>query len=319
MRIAEHLELSKKMTKPQFSFEIVPPPRGRSVQDIIEIVTKLEAVHPRWIDVTAHASEATYLEREDGSIEKKIYKKRPGTMGICGIIQNRFKIDTVAHLLCLGFTKEETEDALIELHYTGVHNLLALRGDGPNYKKEIDKSRRMNYFASDLVDQVVSMRKGEFLTAVDAASSMDFCVGVAGYPEKHFEAANLKTDILNLKKKVDAGAEYIMTQMFFDNKKYFEFVDQCREAGIKVPIVPGLKLVKSKNQLVNLAKNFYVDFPEELVSLIEKHPDKVPAIGREWAQKQAVELIQNKVPVVHFYIMNDADGVLEVVKNINNK
>lgn len=319
MRVIEHIEVSKKLAKPQFSFEIIPPPRGRTIQDIIEIVTQLEAIHPRWIDVTAHASEANYFEKEDGRIEKKIYKKRPGTMGICGVIQNRFKIDTVAHLLCLGFSKEETEDALIELHYMGVHNILALRGDGSNFKKEIDSHRSINIHASDLVSQVIAMRKGEFINAIDQTSSMDFCVGVAGYPEKHFEAANLKTDIQNLKKKVDAGAEYIVTQMFFDNTKYFEFVDQCRSAGITVPIVPGLKLVHSKKQLVSLAKNFYIDFPDELVSQIEKNPDQVKSIGHEWALKQSLELIKEGAPILHYYIMNNADDVLSVIKKILQK
>jgi methylenetetrahydrofolate reductase (NADPH) len=314
MRVPEHIEIAKKLGRPQFSFEIVPPPRGRSIQDIIEIATKLEPVEPRWIDVTAHASEATYNEKADGSIERKVYRRRPGTMGICGVIQNRFKIDTVAHLLCQGFTKEETEDALIELHYTGVHNVLALRGDGPNYKKEVNKSRGINQFASDLVGQIVDLRKGHFVNAVDEGGALDFCVGVAGYPEKHFEAANLKTDILNLKKKVDAGGEYVMTQMFYDTQKFFEFEQQCRDAGITVPIIPGLKIIKSKNQLVSIAKNFYVDFPEELVSQIELNPDKVPAVGIEWAKKQTQELISAGYPVVHFYIMNDTDNVLQVVK-----
>lgn len=297
-----------------FHLKLCRLPRGRSIQDIIEIATKLEPLEPRWIDVTAHASEATYNEKSDGSIERKVYRRRPGTMGICGVIQNRFKIDTVAHLLCQGFTKEETENTLIELHYTGVHNVLALRGDGPNYKKEVNKSRGINQFASDLVHQIVDLRKGHFVNAVDEGAALDFCVGVAGYPEKHFEAANLKTDIINLKKKVDAGAEYVMTQMFYDNQKFLEFVDLCVDAGITVPIIPGIKIIKSKNQLVSIAKNFYVDFPEELVSQIEQNPDKVPAVGIEWARKQTQELIHAGFPVIHFYIMNDTDNVLQVVK-----
>lgn len=315
MRVTEHIEIAKKLGRPQFSFEIVPPPRGRSVQDIIEIVTKLEPIHPRWIDVTAHASEATYTEKSDGSIERKVYRRRPGTMGICGIIQNRFKIDTVAHLLCQGFSKEETEDALIELHYMGVHNVLALRGDGPNYKKEISKSRSINQYASDLVEQMIDLRKGHFVNSVDEGAALDFCVGVAGYPEKHFEAANLKTDIANLKKKVDAGGEYIMTQMFYDNKKFFEFVDQCRQAGITCPIIPGIKILKSKNQLISIAKNFYVDFPDEMVQLIEKNPDRVTEVGIDWAKNQAAELLKEGYPVIHFYIMNDTENVLQVVKS----
>lgn len=314
MRIPEHIAIAKKLGRPEFSFEIVPPPRGRSVQDVIDIVNRLEPFGPRWIDVTAHAAEATYSEKADGSVERKAYRRRPGTMGICGIIQNRFKIDTVAHVLCKGFSKQETEDALIELNYMGVHNVLALRGDGPNYKKEISPNKQVNQFASDLVLQIAGLKRGEFIHSTDSASSLDFCVGVAGYPEKHFEAANLKSDIQFLKKKIDAGAEYVTTQMFYDNSKFFEFRDLCESAGINVPIIPGIKILRSKSQLSNIAKNFYVDFPEELVNLVEKSPDKAEEIGCDWAMKQTKELFESGCPVVHFYIMNDTESVIKVIK-----
>ena len=311
MKVTQHLELAKD---PLFSYEIVPPPRGRSVQDIIDIVEALKPVRPAWIDVTAHSSSAYYNEREDGSIERKIYKKRPGTIGICGIIQNRFQIDTVVHLLCLGFSKEETEDALLELNFLGIHNILALRGDGPNYKKELSKNRSANYYASDLVEQVKALNSGKFLDEIEGGSKFDFCVGVAGYPEKHFEAPNLKLDLVNLKKKVDAGADYVVTQMFFDNKHYFEFVRQAREAGITVPIIPGIKVLKNPTQLVSVPKNFYIDLPDPLVEAVTKDPKNVAHIGKEWATEQVRGLLEGGAPCVHFYIMNDTNTVVDIVK-----
>lgn len=313
MKVTEHLDRAQN---PLFSYEIVPPPRGRSVKDIIDIVEALIPLNPPWIDVTAHASAAYYHEKEDGSIERKIYKKRPGTIGICGIIQNRFKIDTVAHLLSLGFSREETEDALLELNFLGIHNVLALRGDGPNYKKELHKSRTQNSFASELVEQVRDMNKGIFLDDIEGCSTFNFCIGVAGYPEKHFEAPNLKLDVQNLKKKVDAGADYVVTQMFFDNNHYFEFVKLAREAGITVPIIPGIKVLKNTTQLVSIPKNFYIDFPDELVETVTKDPKHVVEIGKNWASKQVEGLLASGVPGVHFYIMNDTNTIVDIVKKV---
>ena len=311
MKVIEHLD---KATETLFSYEIVPPPRGRSVQDIIDIVEAIEPFNPPWIDVTAHSAGAFYNEKADGTIERKIIKKRPGTIGICGIIQNRFKIDTVAHLLSLGFTKEETEDALIELNFLGVENILALRGDGPNYNKKVDSGRSCNYYASDLVDQISDIRQGKFMTEISGARPLDFCTGVAGYPEKHFESPNMKTDISFLKNKIDLGADYITSQMFFDNQKYFEYVKTCREVGINVPIIPGIKILKSVKQLQSLPRNFYIDFPEELVNEVMENQDHVVEIGIKWAMKQTEELISSGVPAVHFYIMNDTQSVLKIVK-----
>lgn len=311
MKVIEHIE---KANDTLFSYEIVPPPRGRTVQDIIDIVEALVPYNPPWIDVTAHAAGAFYNEKSDGTIERKIYKKRPGTMGICGIIQNRFKIDTVAHILSLGFTKEETEDALIELNYLGVHNVLALRGDGPNYNKKVDTGRSCNHYASDLVEQLADCKAGKFINEISGARPLDFCVGVAGYPEKHFEAPNMKSDLFYTKKKIDSGAEYITTQMFFDNQPYYDYVNLCREEGINVPIIPGLKIIKSVKQLQTLPRHFYIDFPDELVDEITENPDHVKEIGIRHAMKQAEGLLNFGVPCVHFYIMNDTESVLEVVK-----
>lgn len=313
MKVIEHIERAKGKD-PLFSYEIVPPPRGRTVQDIIDIVSALKPLDPPWIDVTAHASEAYYQEKDDGTIERKIFKKRPGTIGICGIIQNRFGIDTVAHLLSLGFTREETEDAIIELNFLGIHNVLALRGDGSNYKKIISKDRTVNHYASELVEQISSMNQGKFLESNSDCQAFNIGIGVAGYPEKHFEAPNLKLDIQNLKKKVDAGADYIVTQMFFNNQKYFDFVKLCREAGITVPIIPGLKVLKNINQLSSLPKNFYIDLPDDLTDAITKDPKNAPAIGKEWTIKQVEGLLSAGVPNVHFYIMNDTETIVDIVK-----
>ena len=313
MKIIEHLDQAKD---PLFSFEIVPPPRGRSLKDILDVVEALVPLNPSWIDVTSHSSSIQYKEDIDGTIKKKTFRKRPGTMGICGVIQNRFKIDTVAHVLCLGFTREETEDALIELNYLGIHNILALRGDAPNFQKEVQRGRTSNFFASDLVTQIGALKRGEFLDQIDETHPLEFCVGVAGYPEKHFESPCLKTDIENLKRKIDAGAEYVVTQIFYDNKKYFEFVAKCRDAGIHVPIIPGLKVLRSTSQLRNISKSFYIDLPEALVDEVTQSPEHVAEIGKRWTEKQTRELLEAGVPSVHMYVLNDVQTVSEIVRKV---
>lgn len=311
MKVIDHIKNAKN---PLFSYEIVPPPRGSSVQDIISIVEMLAPFDPAWIDVTSHSSTTHYQEKSDGTILKRTLRKRPGTLGICGIIQNRFKIDTVAHILCLGFTREETEDALIELGFLGIENVLALRGDAPNFIKTPRPDRTVNEFTSDLVRQIQDLNAGRFLDEINDSSSLNFCVGVAGYPEKHFEAPSLKADIQNLKRKVDAGAEYVVTQMFFENEKYFNFVKECRAAGIAVPIVPGLKILKTANQLRSIPKNFHCDFPDELVEEVQKNPEHVVEIGKQWAHRQVEGLLAFGVPSVHFYVLNDANSVVDVVR-----
>ncbi|MCY4644231.1 MAG: methylenetetrahydrofolate reductase [Bacteriovoracales bacterium] len=311
MKIIEHIDRAQG---PLFSYEIVPPPRGRTVKDLTNIVKSILPYRPSWIDVTAHGPAAFYHERQDGLTERRVYKKRPGTIGICGIIQNRFQIDTVAHLLCLGFTREETEDALIELNYLGVENVLAIRGDGINYTQKINRESSTNTYAVDLVGQVHGLKQGRYLQELSDPLPLDFCIGVAGYPEKHFEAPNMKTDIFHLKQKVEAGAQYVTTQMFFNNEDYFEFVRLCRNAGITVPIIPGLKVIKKAYQLKSVPKNFHVSIPDELVDEIEASPEHVEEIGIRWARKQTEGLIDFGAPVVHFYIMNDSSSVIEVVK-----
>lgn len=315
MHIIEHIEKAQNKNT-LFSFEIVPPPRGKSGQEILDIVEQIQKLNPAWIDVTSHSSTAYYREKNDGLLERKTVRKRPGTLGICGIIQNRYRIDTVAHVLCLGFTKEETEDALIELNFLGIHNVLALRGDTPNFQKVIPKERSTNQFASDLVEQIADLKKGQFLEELDGTQPLNYCIGVAGYPEKHFESASMKLDLQYLKKKVDAGAQYITTQMFFDNQKYFQFVKQCRDFGIQVPIIPGLKVLRSMAQLKSLPKTFHIDLPDVLVDEVTENPEHVAEIGARWALKQAEELMNANVPSLHFYVLNDAPLVSGIVKKL---
>jgi methylenetetrahydrofolate reductase (NADPH) len=319
MKVIEHLEQAAGH-RPLFSFEVIPPLRGHNVKDVLDVVEMLKPFNPAWIDVTTHSAGAYYQEKADGSLERRIYRKRPGSIGICGIIQNRFKIDTVAHLLCQGFTKEETEDALIELNYLGVQNVLALRGDSLNYEKRIDKSRKVNTSSSELVQQITNLNQGIYLDEEESEKGkgksmpLNICVGVAGYPEKHFEAPNLAVDLGHLKEKVDAGAQYIVTQMFFDNRHYVEFVKMCREIGIKVPIIPGVKLLKTSKHLNTIPKNFYIDFPEELTKEVLSSPKNAEEIGTKWAIKQTKELLSLGAPCIHYFVMNDANQVIKVLK-----
>jgi methylenetetrahydrofolate reductase (NADPH) len=311
------IDIIKETKSPSFSFEIIHPPRGRSIHDVIEIVEFLMPIQPKWFDVTSHSSSAYIHEDADGTLRRKTYKKRPGSLGICGVIQNRFKVDTVAHVLCLGFSREETEDALIELNYLGVENLLLLRGDSPNYEKRFTKEKSLNFYASDLVKQVVDLRNGKFMDELSNSTGLDFCIGVAGYPEKHFEAANLDVDILNLKQKVDAGADYIITQMFFDNAPFFRFVEKCRAAGIKVPIIPGIKILKSAHQLKSVPRTFHVDLPNDLAREAMDNPEHVGEIGLKWAEKQVKELLNRGHNNIHFYVMNDMQLVKKVIETVD--
>tara|TARA_X000001036_G_scaffold439560_1_gene491145 strand:+ start:1374 stop:2324 length:951 start_codon:yes stop_codon:yes gene_type:complete len=314
MKVIEHISKAKN---PSFSFEIIPPRRGKNAQEIIEIVKELVPFNPPFIDVTSHSAEAYYEENMDGDVKRRIRKKRPGTISICGIIQNRFKIDTVPHLLCRGFTREETEDAIIELNYLGINNMLAIRGDETNYKKPIQAGRSVNVYASDLVKQMDDLRSGIYLDEIINADPLDLCIGVGGYPEKHFEAPNLKKNIEYVKQKVDAGADYIVTQMFFNNLDFFNFVNQCREVGINVPIIPGLKIITNPKQLTSIPKNFYVNIPSELSEQIEENPKHAVDIGTEWCINQCEELLNSGVMSIHFYIMNGSKTVTNVLKKVN--
>lgn len=305
MKVIEHLE---KANNTLISFEIIPPKRGGNIKQLLEVLEDLVKYNPPFIDITSHAAEAIFEETTSGGMQMKIKRKRPGTLGICALIQNKYNIDAVPHVLCIGFTREETEDFLIELHYLGIDNVLAIRGDDSEYKKPLKFGRSINEYAVDLISQLNSINKGKYLEeGLLDAQPMDFCIGTSGYPEKHFEAPNLITDIRQTKAKIDAGASYIVTQMFYNNKSYFDYVDLCRKEGISVPIIPGLKIITSKAHVKTLPKNFYIDIPQELAGEIEEaKPEHVLEIGVNWIAKQVEELLNKNVPAIHFYIMQSS-------------
>ncbi|MBO6574933.1 MAG: methylenetetrahydrofolate reductase [NAD(P)H] [Rhodothermales bacterium] len=314
MKIVELLEAA---SNPLISYEIIPPKRGGSLKDILNIVDGLTEFDPPFIDVTSHAAQAYYEEQNDGSWKRHVKRKRPGTLGICAAIRGQFGIETVPHILCEGFTREETEDALIELNYLGIQNVMALRGDDHGFRKPPRADRTRNNYAIDLVAQIADMNAGRYLEDMIDAAPTEFCVGVAGYPEKHFEAPNLTWDILNLKRKVDAGAEYVVTQMFFNNEHYFRFVEKCRDVGITVPIVPGLKIITNRRQVQSLPRTFHMEIPESLAAEVESaDPSQTAEIGVEWATRQAAELLDRGVPYLHFYIMSTSRHVSQVVRQL---
>ncbi len=317
MKVSEHYE---KATEPLISFEIIPPKRGGSVKSIFDSLDLItEKVKPPFIDVTYHAAESQVEEQPDGSLKRIIRRKRPGTIGLCAAILHRYNIDPVPHLICEGFTKEESEDALIELNYLGIHNVLAVRGDDTGTQVQTNTNGTSNKYAIDLVKQIQNMNRGEYLEDIVNAQKTDFCIGVAGYPEKHFEAPNLDWDIQRLKEKVDAGADYVVTQMFFDNSVYFKFVDKCRKNGIKVPIVPGVKILRNENHLKTLPRYFHLNIPDELTESVIANPKRVDEIGVEWAQKQSLELMENGAPGIHFYVMGSPQPALDVIDFIMKK
>jgi len=313
MYVTEHLDGA---VNPLFSYEIIPPPRGRSARDILDIVEQLCPYDPPFIDVTSHSAIAYYEELEDGSIKRRVRRKRPGTISICGIIQNRYNVDTVPHLLCRGFTREETEDVLIELNYLGIHNVLAIRGDEVNYQQPKTSHRTVNTYANELVHQLNDLRHGRYLEDIANSNPIPMCIGVGAYPEKHIESPNFKTDLRFLKKKVESGADYIVSQMFFDNQCFFKFVTACREAGITVPIIPGIKIINNVRQLTKLPKNFYINVPEELTDEIHGQPKQAREIGVRWAIRQCEELLNSGVKCIHFFITNDTKSVIKVIRSL---
>lgn len=314
MKVTEHIAKAKNTL---FSLEVLPPQKGKTIDDLLSVIEPLMEFKPPFVDVTYHREEIIYKKRPDGLIEEVPLRKRPGTVGICAAIKGRFNVDAVPHLICHGFTPEETEDALFTLHYLGINNLLLLQGDNDKGKSKPDKNAHQ--YASQLVEQVSLMNKGRFLhEETENEMKTDFCIGVAGYPEKHFEAPNLQSDLKWLKHKIDCGAHYIVTQMFFDNKKFFEFVEKCKAAGINVPIIPGIKPIASKAQLKTLPKIFHIDIPEDLVIAIENCKDdkQVKKVGIEWAIAQSKELKNAGVPCLHYYTMSRNEATIEIAKAV---
>lgn len=314
MKVIEHLN---NAVNPLISFELIPPKRGGDIRGLLSVLDDISKFNPPFIDITSHAAEVFYEETPTG-IKKKVKRKRPGTLGICALIQNKYNIDAVPHVISKGFTREETEDFLIELNYLQIQNVLAIRGDDSGYEKPIPEGKSKNPYAVDLVKQIINMNNGKYLedSLLDALPT-DFCIGVGGYPEKHFEAPNLKTDIKYVKEKVDAGAEYIVTQMFYDNRHYFNYVDQCREIGIDVPIIPGLKVLTSKAHLTSVPKNFFLNIPDELSDeIMAAKPEQVLDIGVEWAAKQVEELLNANVKSIHFYVMQNSKPIIKLMERL---
>lgn len=314
MKITEHFKNSPGRTL--VSFEVLPPLKGGSMQDIFDTLDPLMEFKPPFIDVTYHREEFVYNKRASGYYEKTAIRKRPGTVGICASIMHRYGVDSIPHLICGGFSKEETENALIDLNFLGIDNVLALRGDARKFEDKFIPEQDGHKYAVELVKQISDMNQGLYLDAsIEKGAKTDFCIGVAGYPEKHFESPNFQLDIQYLKEKIEAGASYIVTQMFFDNEKFFSFQKACKEAGIDVPIVPGIKPITKKYQLNSIPRKFFVNFPEQLVDEVMRADEKdVHEIGMEWCVNQCKELIAAGVPCIHFYTMGDTATIFKIVE-----
>jgi len=313
------VDILKKSSKTLFSIEILPPLKGKSIQSIYDSIDPLMEFKPAFVDVTYHREEYVYKKRPGGYLEKVSIRKRPGTVGICAAIMNKYNVEAVPHIICGGFTKEETENALIDLHFLGIQNVLALRGDSIKTESTFIPEPGGHAYALDLVRQISNMNKGIYLDEdMKDASPTDFCIGVAGYPEKHFESPNMELDMEFLKKKIDNGAEYIVTQMFFDNQKYFRFVELCKKHNIHVPVIPGIKILTSKKQLTMLPKTFHIDIPLDLSKevLACKNDEDVKQAGIEWCIAQCRELIKHNVPCIHFYTMGNSVPVRKVAQTI---
>ncbi|MFQ3212633.1 MAG: methylenetetrahydrofolate reductase (NADPH) [Marivirga sp.] len=316
MKVTEHIAKAKETV---FSFEVLPPLKGQNIDKLFSNIEPLMEFKPPFIDVTYHREEYVYRDKGNGLLEKRTTRKRPGTVGICAAIKNRFDVDTVPHIICGGFSKEETENALIDLDFLGIDSVLILRGDPIKSEARFIPDENGHTYATELLSQVVDMNKGIYVDEeLKDASPTNFCMGVAGYPEKHFEAPSMKSDIKYLKQKIALGAEYVVTQMFFDNQKYFDFVETCRKEGINVPIIPGLKPITSLKQMTALPRAFYLDLPDVLVESLEYCKDNEAAkeVGIEWCIEQSKSLIKYGVPTLHYYSMGKSDAIYAIGKAV---
>ena len=315
MKVTEYIQKRKDTI---FSFEIIPPLKGKGIEDLCMGIDPLMEFNPPFINVTYHREEYEYKKMGNGLLKKVSVRKRPGTVGICAALMNRYKVDAIPHIICGGFTKEETESALIDLKFLGVDNILALRGDPMKNEAAFVPTEGGNAYALDLISQINEMNNGQYLYEETKNSPSNFCIGTAGYPEKHFEAMNLSSDLKNLKKKVDAGAEFIVTQLFYDNEKFFDFVSKCRDIGIDVPIIPGIKPVTNLRHLSFIPKFFHVNFPEAFSNELEKckNDEEVKQVGIEWTTAQCKELVKADIPVIHFYTMGKGQAVKNIAKEI---
>ena len=315
MKVTEYIQKRKDTI---FSFEIIPPLKGKGIEDLCMGIDPLMEFNPPFINVTYHREEYEYKKMGNGLLKKVSVRKRPGTVGICAALMNRYKVDAIPHIICGGFSKEETESALIDLKFLGVDNILALRGDPMKNEAAFVPTEGGNAFALDLISQINEMNNGQYLYEETKNSPSNFCIGTAGYPEKHFEAMNLSSDLKNLKKKVDAGAEFIVTQLFYDNEKFFDFVSKCRDIGIEVPIIPGIKPITNLRHLSFIPKFFHVNFPEAFSNELEKckNDEEVKQVGIEWTTAQCKELVKADIPVIHFYTMGKGQAVKNIAKEI---
>jgi methylenetetrahydrofolate reductase (NADPH) len=316
MKVTEHLKNANGKTL--FSFEIIPPKKGKNIQELYDNIDPLIEFNPPFIDVTTSREEYIYIEKK-GLFDRKITRMRPGTLGICAAIKHKYEVDTIPHVLCGGFTKEETEYLLVDCHYLGINNVMALRGDAMPHQKYFEPTKGGHHYATDLVQQIHKLNQGSYLhEVVEVDNKPDFCIGVAGYPEKHIESPSLHSDLLRLKEKVDAGADYVVTQMFFDNQRYFEFVNKAREMGITIPIIPGIKPLAIQKHLQLLPQVFKIDLPEALIKEVNgcSSNAQIRQVGVEWAIQQSKELLDFGVPVLHYYSMGKSDNIKAIASQL---